>query len=613
MEQAVVFLHNKYNQAAHVFTAASPFGQLLTVIANMGELIFTYIAHTAEELNIKTAQNIETIYGLAQMTGHDAYRGGSAYGMVALKLNTSSDLIEGDFLTINNFTKFTIAETGCTYFLNLPSDYIRLYVSDTDFVNVNFIQGTPETQTFTSDGSPLQSFNPIVKNMTDNDNVAVTVNGKEWKRVNSLYDMPADDDISESSECFVAKSSVNVGLSIFFGNGDFGKIPPAGSLIEVTYIKTNGSGGNADAASQLSYIFNDPGIDEYGNEVNLNDVLTVETVAAPQYSFIYAYNTKDDPDVYDDNVVYLKIIPNIKKKLSNSQDYFELPAKEFILSDYEKGSIISALDDSGRMLVNAEVQIIDPTVKRYVINIIVRYFEDIDRTLIRARIRSKLDKYFLNINRNDIVPLSDIIAIVEGIDGVDTCDVFFVNEENERAIINGYYYVNEMTWDGLEYIEKQKKVYVGYGEDPRIGFDDFGNLKVNEYEVFIPKGGWRDRDGNYYTETPEDGKLGPLNIFFVDKVDSSAYNLNMQRKLNTLLKNNYYNKVSEHRWETKNEGYKYENRLMEDNSSKYLQKNPTMRRFFPYLNKIMSHLINSVKYLRNFNNYAVRKDYKRID
>ena len=24
--------------------------------------------------------------------------------------------------------------------------------------------------------------------------------------------------------------------------------------------------------------------------------------------------------------------------------------------------------------------------------------------------------------------------------------------------------------------------------------------------IFIPKGGWKDRDGNYYTETPEDGK-----------------------------------------------------------------------------------------------------------
>ena len=576
MEQAVVFLHNKYNQAAHVFTAASPFGQLLIVISNIAELIFTYIAHTAEELNIKTGQNIETIYGLAQMTGHNAYRGGSSYGMIALKLNTSSDLIEGNYITINNFTKFTIAETGCTYFVNLPSDYIKLDVGANDFVNVNFIQGIPESQTFTSDGTPLQSFNPIIKSMTDNDNVAVTVNGKEWKRVESLYDMPADDGY-ESSECFIVKSSVNVGLSVFFGNGDFGKIPPAGSAIEITYIKTDGAAGNTTSAN-LNYMFSDTGIDEYGNEVNLNDVLNIETIVPPtlgsnfedpeftkmiapkasksfvlatpenyvsylskynQYSFIYAYNTKDDDNVYDDNVVYLKIIPNIKKKLSNSQDFFELPTKEFLLSDYEKQSIINALDNSGKMLVNAEVEIIDPTIKRYIINIIVRYFEDIDKTQIRASIRSLLDKYFLNINRNDIVPLSDIISLVESVDGVDTCDVFFVSEENERAIINGYYYADEMSWTGLEYTEKQKKVYVSYDEDPRIGFDNFGNLKINEYEIFIPKGGWKDRDGNYYTETPEDGKLGPLNVFFVDKVDSSSYNLNMQRKLNTLLKNNY--------------------------------------------------------------------------
>lgn len=575
MEQAVGFLQDKYNQTAHVFTSASPFGQLLTVIANMAELIFTYIAHTAEELNIRTAQNVETIYGLAQMTGHNAYRGGSAYGMLTLKLNTSSDLFEGNYVTINNFSKFTIAETGCTYFLNLPSDYIRLNVGANDFVNVNFIQGVPETQTFTSDGTPLQSFNPIVNTMTDNDNVAVTVNGKEWKRVDSLYDMPADDGY-ENSECFIVKSSVNVGLSIFFGNGEFGKIPPAGATIVVTYIRTAGAAGNSNT-THLNLIFNDSGSDEYGNEVNLNDVLTVEVVVPPtlgsdfedpeftkliapkasksfvlatpenyvsylskynQYSFIYAYNTKDDPNIYDDNVIYLKIIPNIKKKLSNSQDFFELPTKEFILSDYEKSSIISALDNSGRMLVNSEVQIVDPTIKKYVINIIVRYFEDIDKTQIKTNIRSLLDKYYLNINRNDIIPLSDIISLVEGIDGVDTCDVFFVNEENERAINRGYYYTNEMTWDGLEYVEEQKKVYVSIDEDPRIGFDDFGNLKVNEYEIFIPKGGWKDRDGNYYTETPEDGKLGPLNIFFIDKVDSSAYNLNMQRKLNTLLKNN---------------------------------------------------------------------------
>jgi hypothetical protein len=575
MEQAVVFLHNKYNQVANVFTAASPFGQLLTVIANMAELIFTYISHTAEELNIKTAQNIETIYGLAQMTGHNAYRGGSAYGTMGIKLNTSTNLIEGNYVVINNFTKFTIAETGCSYFINLPTDYIRLKVADNAFVNVNYIQGTAESQTFTSDGTPLQSFNPIVKKMTDNDNVAVTVNGKEWTRVESLYDMPADDDY-ENAECFIVKSSVNVGLTVFFGNGEFGKIPPAGSLIEITYITTDGAAGNASSTS-LTYNFTDTGIDENGNEVNLNDVLNIETIMPPmlgsdyedpeftklvapktsksfvlatpenyvsylskynQYSFIYAYNTKDDANVYDDNVVYLKIIPNIKKKLSNSQDIFELPTKEFLLSDNEKQSIINALDNSGRMLVNAEVEIIDPTIKKYVINIIIRYFENIDKNSIRTNIRSKLNSYFLNINRNDIIPLSDIISIVEGIDGVDTCDVFFVSQENETAINTGYYYTTEKVWKNLEYVETQKKNIIGIKEDPRIGFDDFGNIKINDYEIFIPKGGWTDRDGNYYTETPEDGKLGPLNIFFIDKVDSSSYNLAMQKKLNTLLKNN---------------------------------------------------------------------------
>ena len=74
-----------------------------------------------------------------------------------------------------------------------------------------------------------------------------------------------------------------------------------------------------------------------------------------------------------------------------------------------------------------------------------------------------------------------------------------------------------------------------------------------------------------------------------------------------------YDTIDEFGWETKNEGFKYDDQLMEINTSKYLQRNPIMRQFFPHLNKMLSHLINSVKYLRNFNNYAVKKDYQRID
>ena len=74
-----------------------------------------------------------------------------------------------------------------------------------------------------------------------------------------------------------------------------------------------------------------------------------------------------------------------------------------------------------------------------------------------------------------------------------------------------------------------------------------------------------------------------------------------------------YDKVETYRWELKNEGYKYENSLIEDNTSSYLRNNSNMVSMFPYLNKILSHLINSVKYLRVFNNYSVKKNYKKIN
>ena len=563
VQQAVEYLVVKYEQAANVFTPASPFGQLLVVISNIAELIFTYISHTAEELNIRTAQNIESIQGLAQIAGHEAYRGGSAYGVMGVKLNTSNDF-DGNHLKIKNFSKFIINETGCTYFMNLPTDTIKLSVGASTFVSVPFMQGEIESQTFTSNGTALQSFNPVVKGMTDHDNVAVRVNGKEWKRVESLYDMPTyDDDNPKMSECFIVKTSPSIGISIFFGNDNFGKIPPAGALIEVVYIKTSGSVGNSNSTG-LTYKFIDMGIDENGNEVDLNEVLIIETIAPPmlgsdfedpeftkaiapkasksfvlatpenyvnflskynQFSFIYAYHTKNDDDITDDNVIYLKVIPNIKKKLSSSEDYFEIPVSEFILDKYEKESLISALENSGRMLIGSEVEIVNPEIKYFIINIMVRYFENVDRSSISSNIRSKLNKYFLNINRNDIIPKSDLIAIVEGIDGVDTCDVYFISKDNEMAKRNGYYYD-----------EYGLMIPVSNNEDPQVGLDSYGNIVMDKGCIYVPRGGWKDANDNYFTATPESGKLGPLNIFFDSPVSNSSYNIEMQRKLNKLMK-----------------------------------------------------------------------------
>ena len=75
---------------------------------------------------------------------------------------------------------------------------------------------------------------------------------------------------------------------------------------------------------------------------------------------------------------------------------------------------------------------------------------------------------------------------------------------------------------------------------PKMLQNDIDGLRkaVENDELCIPKGGWKDRYGNYFTPNPEIGKLGPLNIFFINSVDPSSYNQNLQARLNKLLKEN---------------------------------------------------------------------------
>jgi len=141
-QDAFYFLQEKYEQATEVFTPASPFGQILTVTANLGELIFYYIEATITELNIFRARNIESIYGMSRLTGHDPTRGISARGIIGLRPNTSaSTRIEGNFIQIDRLSKVRVEDNSLDYFINFNSDFIRLQKNSREFINVEIIQG----------------------------------------------------------------------------------------------------------------------------------------------------------------------------------------------------------------------------------------------------------------------------------------------------------------------------------------------------------------------------------------------------------------------------------------------------------------------------------------
>lgn len=573
LKQSYTYLNELYGTTGATFQPSSPSGQILSVVAHISELIFLYLEHAASELNIMRAQTTESVQGLSRLTGHDPFRGAAASGMCKIKINPSSiQDFEGDYIKIYNNTTFVIEETGNQYFLNLDSDYIILK-TNSEPINIEFVQGVKADQTFVANGEKLQSYNVNVKGMTDHNRVKVFVDSVEWKRVESLYDMGYDD------ECYMIKTSANMGLSIFFGNKDFGKCPESGKQIRVEYINHIGRSGNMTGEA-LHFNFTMFGIDEHGENVDLNKILSVSVEKNPsmganyepieltkriaphmsksfvlanpdnytaflskysQFSYVEAYNTKDDNYTDDDNIVYLRITPNIKDKVtkqSDSIDYFSLPENEFVLSDDEKDGIIKVLDDSGRQLVSSEVVIEDIEIVRYALVIVLKYFERNDKNQIWTEIRSNLNKYFLNISRTDMIPKSDIIAMIESIDGVDGVNVYFISEENETAIKNGYY------MDSYEWINPAthlretvtKRIDLNEGEDPRLGLDGFGDIKLSKNKIAIIKGGWSDRYGNEYSTDLKPDSLCGLAVLFSSATDNSVYNDLTNKTFLNLLK-----------------------------------------------------------------------------
>ena len=402
--------------------------------------------------------------------------------------------------------------------------------------------------------------------------VTVNVDGELWKKVDSLYDM------GPHEKCYMCKTSVNGGLSIFFGNNQFGHPPALGSIIRVTYVKTRGNAGNI-GGKNLDIKFKDPGTDFLGNEVDLNEILSLNIVRNPNFgsdsedpeftrliapyqsnsfvlanpnnyiyylskydffSFIAAYNTKDDQYINDDNIIYLFLIPDIKKKITSDKDYFTVPLEEFTLTQDEKDQVIETLNKSGRQVVTAEVRIDDPTVKKYVINIVVRWIEGYDKNAISVAIRNILNEYFLSVNRRDRVPRSDLISLIENIEGIDSINLFFLSQENEEAIRNGFYFVPVYGIDPAtdqKVLIENKKIMIAPEEDPQLGLDEFGDIVIGPNDIIVVRGDWKDRNGTYYDEVPVPNGIGSLNIFYKNMIPANVYNKTQQEKFDQLKRN----------------------------------------------------------------------------
>ena len=62
LKQTIDYLSGKFNQSLQVFTAASPFGQIILVLENLSQMIFYYIEDSITELSIIDATRVSYVY-----------------------------------------------------------------------------------------------------------------------------------------------------------------------------------------------------------------------------------------------------------------------------------------------------------------------------------------------------------------------------------------------------------------------------------------------------------------------------------------------------------------------------------------------------------------------
>ena len=534
------YLTSTFQQAGEVFSPASAYGQILSVVLDMGKLILYYIEDSITELNIYTATREISIKSLARIAGHNPTRAISATGTLILSYSGEKIDMYGNTVIIPNYTRMVNNGTGLPYLIVLNTEETRLELVAKKSIEVKLFQGEIESQQVTGTGLPLQSYsvNPKRGYQVDNGFINVYVNNEKWKLYDSIYDIPYE------AKGVIIKTGINGGLDVYFGNTYFGSIPTLGSTIRIEYLTNAGNAGNIFDNSQPKFSFTDDGYDLAGDTVDLNTALNVRVglpinfgadsepvyltrILAPKtsrayvlanadnyvyflekfnmFSVIDAFSSFSDNDLTDDNVVYLFLIPDVNKRKPSNADYFNTPLNLFLLSTEEKNKIYDLIEQSGQKILTTVVKIVDPIVKKYVVNISVRSFEGYSKDIIRQTIVSKCSDYFLKNRRRDKIPKSDLVAIIESIDGVDSVNVWFVCEENEVF----------------------KADPVNANAVPK-GLDEYGDVLIGRGEYALIRGGWPDRTGFQYYDSTDASKPGSINVVF-GKDSENSLNMELHR------------------------------------------------------------------------------------
>lgn len=233
----------------------------------------------------------------------------------------------------------------------------------------------------------------------------------------------------------------------------------------------------------------------------LQDIINKRSIAEQQIN---------DTDMQD-NTVYILLIPDISKRISSSSNYFTCNESLFTLSKDEQDNIINLIESTGQRIITIENKILKPKVPRFSINAQVKVWEGYNMNDIYSRSLSVISNYFIYFKRKDIIPVSDIVALLEDIEGIDSVKVWFDADVNNNKIYckNDFYGIDE------------------YGDIilTREFIDINGNTKKVNDILPLVRGGFISKDGVEYSADQSMEHLSAFNLSLIEYTKKTTLNL----------------------------------------------------------------------------------------
>jgi len=198
----------------------------------------------------------------------------------------------------------------------------------------------------------------------------------------------------------------------------------------------------------------------------------------------------------DDNTVYLFLIPDINKRITPGTNYYNAPIDSFKLSDKEKTALLDLIEESGQRVITVDNVILDIKFPKFVLNMSLILFEGADYDTTREDIISATSDYFLKNTRRDRIPVSDLIRVVEEVNGVDSVNLWFDADKDNFNIYQSHYGI-----DDYGDIILERKIKDAWDND----------VPIRDIYPLI-RGGWESFNGVNYDDSTPKSKLSSVNI-----------------------------------------------------------------------------------------------------